>query len=320
MRCDVLWIIAAMIGAPTAASVRTPTVSRVEISPRVIGAGVGQETRVRFYLSSASAVTIDVSDGHQNQVWTQRQSFQRGYNEFRWDGRTNAHLPAPGGVYTVVITPTSGSPTAMDSVIAGGAVAVYELSLDRTSGKLTYRLPEAARVQVRLGMRDGGPLLRTIDTLQGPGPQEVHWDGWDQSHVTNLLGNEDVLAGVYATALPDNALIVRDQDAPETTPEFSFQIQLRKTGNGDTDQRRLLVAEIHAVSNVDSMFIGDRYEWLFFVDHRFVFEEERKATNPYLLQLDVSRLPLGEHVLTVNLAGQTSHYAQSASGRFAISN
>jgi hypothetical protein len=45
---------------------------------------------------------------------------------------------------------------------AGEIVHPKQVQLDATSGLVAYVMLKPARVRIRLGIRDGGPLLRTL--------------------------------------------------------------------------------------------------------------------------------------------------------------
>lgn len=308
--------VAVLAGAAPAA-----TISRVDVSPHVIEAADGQEVRIRFHLSAPGTVAIGAFDESQKEVWTSRESFQRGYAEFIWDGRVAEDF-ASAGTYTFALAvdskPRSDTALHRSDLSATSPVVIYDFAFDRSTGVLSYRLEAAATVQIRFGVGNGGPLLRTINTYQEPGRQEIRWDGWDESRVANLLGDKTVLANVQATAIPYNAVIVHDTAQSKSPAPVAFEIRILQPGADRSIHRRTVIAEIRAVSDVDSLLRSDRYEWLFFVDHRFVFEEEKPATNPYHVEFDATSLSEGAHVLTVNLAGQQSGFVQTCSARFSI--
>jgi hypothetical protein len=258
-----------------------------------------------------------MSNDNQKPVRTMQQEFQQGYGQFLWDGRNDEGEVVAGGIYTVDVFTGSGRVDSAGPNDAHRPLPVYDLSLDRATGRVGYRLSEPARVQVRLGIGDGGPLLRTMDAVQGPGHQLVQWDGWDQSRAVNFLHHEQVVASVRALSLPENSIIVHDETMAPRSDPVPFRIRfVDPDANAATDGLDRLIAEISIHGNPAAVLGTDRYEWVFFVDHRFVFEEERITNDPYRFQLDVGGLSQGEHILTVNLVGREDNSAVSFSERF----
>jgi len=308
-----------LIVAAIATQAPASTISRVDVSPRVLDVAERDEARIRFYVSEPARVTVDLFDQSDNRLWTAQRSFQRGYGQFLWGAKTADKRMVPDGVYTFALTTDTGFRYAGIASAESRSVAVYDVGIDHSKGLVSYNLSEPARVEVRLGVGNGGPLLRTMDTFQAGGRQVVRWDGWDESRVVNLLGDDRVLASVRAVALPENSLVVRDAERPAADRSAPFQIRFsqRKTGKPG-ELRQVLTAEVRFDGDVNTVVGNDRCEWIFFVDQQFVFEEEKAATNPYVFEFDITSLAKGDHVLTVNLAGLESNLVRSCSGRFTV--
>jgi hypothetical protein len=262
-------------------------------------------------------VTIEILNEKQVPIRTVTQKCQRGYGQFLWDGYDDEKRAAPGGVYSIGVFTDRTHPNARRPDSAKRQLPVSDVRLDQSTGTVTYNLVEPASVQVRLGIGGGGPLLRTIEAIQGTGTQVLRWDGWDQSRAINFLDHGRVVASVLALSLPENSVIVQDTTMAPRSASVPLRIRISEPSPKSTPKERdRLRAEVSLGDNPATYLGADRYEWVFFIDHRFVFEEEAVKSDPYRFELDVSGLAEGEHVLTVNLVGREDYSAVSFSERF----
>lgn len=90
------------------------------------------------------------------------------------------------------------------------------MSISETGHSIEYVLPSLSRVNVRLGLRDGGPLLRSLVNwgVRMPGLQREPWDGKDATGAMNLAASTGIEPWGMAFKLPDNAVVVGDSRTP----------------------------------------------------------------------------------------------------------
>ena len=83
------------------------------------------------------------------------------------------------------------------------------------------RIAEAARVNIRVGLKNFGPLMKTvIDWVPSAGGfQQEHWDGMDQSAVLDLIQHPKLHIVVDAFTLDANTILVGSSpDTIQYTP------------------------------------------------------------------------------------------------------
>jgi hypothetical protein len=131
-----------------------------------------------------------------------------------WNGRDDNGQIVPTEAYVYTLSATSGNAMVtsdLTDAIAGEIVRPKQVELDSASGNVTYVLLKPARVRARLGIKDGGPLLRTlVDWAPRPaGLQREQWDGFDTGQVMNFKNNPNVDVAIEAFALSANSIIVK---------------------------------------------------------------------------------------------------------------
>src|SRR6185369_9490377 len=98
----------------------------------------------------------------------------------------------------------------LTDVTGGDELVPRDVKWDQATGQVTYVLDKPARVNIRVGLQNDGPLLRTlIDWVPRPdGLQSEVWDGFDASRVLNLAAHPSLAVAVSAFSLPDNTIFV----------------------------------------------------------------------------------------------------------------
>ena len=214
-------------------------------------------------------------------------------------------------------------------------VLAQRFQFDREPPQARFILPEPAFVVLRVGTASV-PLLRTLMDWKPlpPGSHQVRWDGLDSSGAIRVGLREDLRLGLRAYSLPDTYLIAQGF---ERTPDPGSSSSLRPTNlpcmaiakiasacqepqfdvrfvGAESSDSLLPRVRDYAIVRVSlgaadrAVLLRARFEVMFFVDTVFLFEEEQ-ATDPLNYTLDVSDLPPGEHLLTVNVLGYDDRVA-----------
>ena len=142
---------------------------------------------VRVVLRRADRLDVEILDSHRHEVaiLLGGQPFHRGEAKFRWDGRTDAGLPAPDGIYHVKIhlarqhqtiflpntTRIDRKPPAIDEVAANRQEFSPDGDKQADFVRFTYRLSKPAHLLLYLGGR------RVLETYRHPATGAVSWKG-----------------------------------------------------------------------------------------------------------------------------------------------
>ena len=316
----------------------------VEASRASFNPGAGQEVALSYRLAGPERVTVQVYDPDGGLVRTLVDAQQRdaGAHSEPWDGRDADGVVVPDEAYFFVIETASGKlydPT----TFSGGEVGdVLEVEHDRESGTIGYRLPRAARVLCRLGIRNG-PMLRTLVDWKPrvAGAITEHWQGWDEDRVVRFYDHPDFSGIITWVALPDTSVIAFG-NRDETYREMKLgrgQSRLRKPDRprvaGDSATLRpaglvppawsrsprvsLELPDI-AADGAEIPEVGERVRVRVDVDltdrarlqgdqFEIIFfvdnvflAEAERGYTPLNWTWETHQLPPGEYVLTVNLA------------------
>ncbi|GAG37604.1 unnamed protein product, partial [marine sediment metagenome] len=235
----------------------------------------GQSAKIRYRLSKKAGVAIKLYDADNNLVMTLEPEGidKKGYNERSWDGRDHKGniLPPEAYTYTIEARDLAKKQAYVYDIAeetGGRNLTLRELDFDYMTGDITYVLPKAARLRVRVGIKEGGPLLRTLVNREPKkaGRGRIKWDGMDSSGVSNLLGNPDLFANIAAVSLPENSIIVEGKGKPEEIEaHFNLEI-LDREGS-------IIPIRVTLDERDKAALINSRFEIIFFVDYVYLFEE-----------------------------------------------
>jgi len=204
----------------------------------------------------------------------------------------------------------SAAPHAGDGVgpaaIAQTQIQAQEISYDHSVGTLSYRLAEPALVRIRIGIGNGGPLIRTLVDWEPreAGPQIEVWDRRDMSGDVSYENQSDVLVVIACLPLDTSGYDKYASSIQGLGRSPDFEILFPET-LGCTDAGLPVISGIAPVRVV----LGDadrqrltntQYEVVIFLDNIFLIEEE-EGTNPYTYFLNTRGINEGAHTITVNV-------------------
>jgi len=133
-----------------------------------------------------------------------------GVHQVLWDGKDDTGETVPDEAYTPFFEVTNDDVVYRDAPMqySGGEV-IPNIEWQRSSDTdLSYSLPDAARVLVRLGVTDG-PMMRELKHWQPTSPGRVveRWNGFDADEVEYFADRTDVWVVVMAYQLPQYSII-----------------------------------------------------------------------------------------------------------------
>lgn len=213
------------------------------------------------------------------------------------------------------------------------------VNYDSGQQKLSFTVDQDSVLDVRSGVSDGGPLLVKLiewkPFLQGD--YSIDWDGWDKAHTvqTASLPNHQLYSQILPLP-PNSILTVGNPDGQEDIYSLIYpQKDLKRKSSTEFADKRFSQADASPYKHLSPVFNFDfndvistdndlpvlrdkgsitlrlqesvkqrvtetRYEILLFVDFKFVTEIE-EGRSPAKMNIDMTNLASGEHVLTVNL-------------------
>lgn len=252
-------------------------------------------------------------------------------------------VPDEAYFFTITASDEQGQKEVYDpSATSGGEGAdITQADIDPYTKVITYKLPAMARVLIRLGVQDG-PLLKTLVDWKPrvAGAITEHWNGKDEDNVIDLLDHPRFKMLVTYFALPEHSIITygnKDMDyrrykgslkparpvkeRPDRadvmlsphyqlprTVDYSPRLALSFSDIKDKEKGDIPVLKDKTLVKIDiddenrSFFINQQYEITLFLDTEFYTEQEI-GYIPFNWVWDLSDVPAGEHVLTVNLSG-----------------
>jgi len=113
-------------------------------------------------------VTLQLYDGRELLIREVRAPalLPKGEHTLSWDLRDFAGKPVPQEAYTYVLEAQAKDGQVVRYDLAdqsgGASVPVRNVQFDSASGVISYGLERPARVSIRIGLNDAGPLLRTV--------------------------------------------------------------------------------------------------------------------------------------------------------------
>lgn len=325
-------------------------VTHVYHEPRSFDPARGETVSIHFRISEPARVRVHLHDGRDMRIRTLGAGeLEGGEHVVTWDGADalGRQVPPEAYPYTIEAAGKSGPPVVWDLTdLTGGEVLEPDpIDWDPEAGHVRYRLEQAARVRIRIGLENNGPLLRTLlDWVpRSKGPHQETWDGLDAAGVLDLARHPKLALGVQAFALPRNAILVspppeairlveglpepvdhRAADADsrhrmfdyphqriETRRDFPLQIELpaalERTADGLPVVRGPTPIRIRASAEDARRILNERCEAVFFVDGQFAFENE-VGFLPITWTWDPKGANPGVHYVTANLRGYDGHF------------
>lgn len=222
----------------------------------------------------------------------------------------------------------------------GESADIAQGDVNREAGTISYRLSQPSRVLLRAGI-PGSALLKTVVDWQPRVAGEIteYWNGRDEDNLIDVLGVPNHLLILTYMTLPETSVITVGNNkydyraykaglkAPraakperpmtnnrQVSPHFlksrvsdrAFKIELNfpELGAHGADQlpevRDKLLVRVAAPEADRDITANQQFEIILFIDNVFYAEEER-GYLPFNFPVELTSLPPGEHVITVNV-------------------
>ena len=216
-----------------------------------------------------------------------------------WDGKDHKGKTVPDEVYGIRARAYKGDEilAALDIVETDTRPVSLKGGVDQR-GQFTTILNEPSRLQVRIGI-SGGPLLKTLYDWQAApkGKFVLPWDGYDQSKISYIAGNDKLKTLILAKPLDQRMILTYGNSPDRDTSDSAVSLKL----NDATDSNAPISVKVGDFKDAQRNS-GDLFEVVFYINNQFVSEEERGY-----LPLDWNWNPVGiqpgRHTVTVNLIG-----------------
>lgn len=312
----------------------------------------GEVVRIRFRLSEQAPVALEIYDGRDLRIREIALGvLPAGDHEASWDGRDAMGQLVPAEAYTYAIVAAARHDSAtwdLARQTGGEPTEVSDVRWDAEAGRVRYGLSEPARVRIRIGLANDGPLLRTLlDWVpRTSGEHAEAWDGKDAAGVLELKAHPQLELVAEAFALPRNALLVTPLPArvrlieglPADTPRrapadarkprmFDFASQpietrrdfevvlepignVRRTPKGDPVVEGEIALRLHAGKADLAAILSERCEAVFYVDGQYVFEREIGFLPMTWTWTPTATSP-GPHYITANVRGYDGHFGMT---------
>lgn len=331
-----------------AAKKSTLVLSQVRVDRALIVPEKGEAATVRFHLNETAEVTLSIFDGRDRQVFAKAaDNLTPGEHSIAWPGTDQRGVAVPPEAYSYTLRAhNAGGEVVYDltDVTAGESITAKEVRWDAQAKAVTYYLDKPARVNLRLGLKDG-PYLRTlVDWVpRTAGRHAEVWDGADASGVLQLQAHPSLTPVVNVTALPANTLFVgplpdrvrfvaqtgtppqRERTTPtprkrifdrarqplDTRGDITASLTLAGDYRKDPQGRWIVSGQVPLVVNVSDAerqrVLERRFESVFYIDGTYVHENEL-GYLPLTWVWDTTRMHPGEHFITLNVRGYEGNF------------
>lgn len=330
------------------------TISNVQHKPKLFNPAKQKSVMIRYRLSDPAKVTLNIYDGANKLVRSieSGKELKQGDHRFRWDGKDQAKRPVPPEAYhyTLVAKTKNGQATEHDlsDLTGGDNLDVSDIKWDAKTKKIRYRLSKPGRVNIRVGLKNNGPLMRSVINWvpRSAGVHAQPWNGMDTSGEINLTKHPLLALGVHAFSLSDNTIIVgpapnkislvagatwemsqrkikkipkkkmytHSQQPIEARRDFRVSLRL-PDGLKKKKGLPLITKTVPVRLQVDEQdrkrLLNQRFEPVFFVDGQFAFENE-VGFLPMTWRWDPVGTNKGVHYLTVNIRGYEGNFGMAS--------
>lgn len=321
--------------------------SNVSISTASFNPSKGDKVTIRYSLSKTARVKVRVYDPDSGLVLILLNSKEQsaGKHAIIWDGKDMDGNIVPDEAYffTIVAEGPGKQKEIYDPITFSGGEEhdITKADINREAGTIVYRMPEAGRVMIRIGIQ-GGALLNTLVDWKPrvKGIITEYWNGKDKDNLIYLYGYPKLKIIISYFTLPENSIISfgnnsvtyrkyketsaknravkqkRLSSVKEVSPHYllprtlDYSPDLNVTFSnikGVTNQgvpilSKKTLVKVELAENDRLNFENQQFEICFFLDNEFYAEDETGYT-PFNWVWDLSDVHPGEHILTVNLSG-----------------
>ena len=340
---QVLYLLVMLIFSTNGHALNIQHVSHLPIKPSYKS---GEIISVQFLLDEAAGVSLNIYDDREYLVRTVKSStvLKQGDHIIKWDGKDEKGKLVPHEAYHYTLEANNGADKITHDVtdLTGNEKGVIRgLKWDKEKHTISYTLINAARINFRAGIKDGGPLLKTVINWL-PRSRGKHVEMWDDNdeeiNISNISGVE-LFSDAYS--LSKNTIIIGNKISSLQYVDIANPVERKRTqavafrdyksmvaqdrsdymvdielsvNNNHKNNTPIYTGKISVKINVPPTDLErlnrDRFESILFVDGEYVSELET-AFFPISWMLDTGELDDGEHYVTINIRGYNGQYGSS---------
>ena len=328
-----------------AASSQPLMITGVSLDKQTFDPSKGEYITLTIAINQKADVNVKIYDRLSNEVRLYAKSIRdTGKCEVTWDGRQKNGKLAAGNLFLYVIEATNpaGEKVVYNQAPQTGGLKVkpLEYTFDKKTGRITYVLPKACMVRLRVGLKDGMLIQTLFDWQpQTAGRHSLVWDGKDASGLMNLREHPELELNLTCYRVPANTIMTTGNiialakpktkntnlslDLWSTTnkylhythdpfhchePKFTVSFPLATKEDGNETPMVTNTTPIRVVLDPrDARYIiSKRFEVMLFVDGTYFFEME-EATSPFTFNWNTKGFKPGLHTVTVNVMSYDDH-------------
>lgn len=315
-------------------------ISKVELENVELNLSQDRPAAITYSLEEPCRANVFITDVRGNIVRNiiTKEDLSGGEHLEIWDGQDNFGNPVGNGVYFPIIQCTSkrkGTFIYNPSSNPWGAQTEAEnIHYDSELQLLTFELGAMAYGRLRVGLKEGGPVYKTLAPWKSwqPGRYQIQWDGKDVQGYQWVIDQEKLSYSFDAFSLPTNAIIVTGSDKAEllTEPKYSvfpvhppsaqptsfFALEAGSQGGepelsvtwvdskGKGDRTILKGNALTTVNFAEptkrSSTLKSGSELILYVDDRYVVEKPIDGF-PAMIGFNTRDFANGSHTVTINL-------------------
>ncbi|MGA1824144.1 MAG: hypothetical protein ACMUIP_05715 [bacterium] len=189
-------------------------ISTIRISKDSFNPSQKEEIALSYTLLQDALITMKVYDPDHGLIKTVEDKEWRkpGDGSIIWDGKDLEGKTVPDEAYyfTLRAENREGKEEIYDPTIFSGGIErdIINVDIDKENYAINYRLPQAARVLIRIGT-EGGPLLKTLTDWEPrvAGAITEYWNGKDENNIIRVYDHPKFKMIVTYFTLPENSVI-----------------------------------------------------------------------------------------------------------------
>ncbi len=335
-------------------SIQALTIQNVSHNKNSFNPNKNETVEFRFNVDEPSFVTVFIFDARDillNKI-SSSGLVSGDDTSISWNGRDQAGriVPPEAYHYTIVAYSKKGNSIEYDvtDITGGEQLTVDNVKWNKESKKIQYVLPRMARVNIRIGLKNRGPLLTSFLNWvpRVGGVKSTYWNGFDQSGFIDLKNHPNKVIGVLAFSLSKNTIIVgpvtnkvkliesfpwtivkrikkkkiqkrmfsHSQQAIEERGDFPIIFKLpsnlEKTKSGIPIVTTKIALKLDLKPQDQQRLFAQRFESVFYIDGGFI-EESELGSVPMTWYWDPKNTNPGIHYLTANIRAYEGNFGMA---------
>lgn len=324
-------------------------ITRVYHQPVKFNSEKNKPVTLHFNLSEPSEVTVNIYDDRDMLIREiYKNNLSAGEQSLTWHGKDQSKRLVPPEIYRYTIHAKGKDGKIVEHDVSdhtgGNKVKIKDIKWNVKKKQFEYTLKQAARILLRVGLKNDGPLLANVLNWlpRASGTHIEKWNGMDASDIIELSKHPKMEIDIQAYSLSNNSILVDSKNTKSRFIDIEWPQQKRKRKK--TQNKRMIAAhqqdpetrgdylvslvlpdaldktkkgvpivtgELPVMLTIDqskaSIALDRRAEPVFFIDGQFAFENE-VGFLPMTWILNTNTLNEGEHYLSVNLRGYEGNF------------